>query len=143
MKKKYAAEGKYIFLVEISDKAGNKRVVKSPIFAMQDWRKPEVEGQSLIEYRNTVVTTQTYKLNKPGYIKVEVFKDNALIRTVQPKVWKKAGTHSFKWDGKNKSGRQLKDGKYQYKITITDAYKQRANFSGNIIISLARSDRGN
>ncbi|CAM3955825.1 S8 family serine peptidase [Mesobacillus thioparans] len=139
-KTRYAAEGKYLFRVEVRDQAGNKRVVKSPIFSLQDWRKPVIEGKSLTEYRNTGITTFTYKLNKPGYVKVEVFKDQTQIRTIQPKTWKKSGSQQFKWDAKSKSHRQLKDGKYQYRITITDAYKQKAEFSSALNIALTRAD---
>ncbi|RSD26980.1 S8 family serine peptidase [Mesobacillus subterraneus] len=134
-KNKYVTDGKYKYKVEVTDKAGNTKRLFSKNLSLQDWRMPSVEGKSVVEYSALGSTSYTFTLNKPGYVKIELFQDGKRVRTLYTSKWKSSGSHIFKWNGKNSSG-ELLNGNVFYKITLTDLHKKRAAFTGTIKIEL-------
>lgn len=128
----YAQAGKYKYKIEVIDKAGNIRKVISKSFILQDRRMPSVKGKAIVEYNSPGITSYPYTLNKPGYVKLELYQNGKRVRTLYSSKWKKSGKHTFKWNGKNGSGQYLKPGKVIYKITLKDIYKKHSSYSGTI-----------
>jgi subtilisin family serine protease len=131
-KNKYVPAGKYKFKLEVIDRAGNVHKVQSKVFSLQDWRLPSVYGKAVLKYRMPETASYTYTINKPGNVKLELFQNGKKVRTLYSSKWKKSGTHTFKWNGKNSSGQYLETGKVVYQLTLTDIYKKRATYTGTI-----------
>ncbi|MBT2678802.1 S8 family serine peptidase [Bacillus sp. ISL-35] len=137
-KGQFASEGKYQIYLEYRDSAGNKATLKSSLFALQDWLKPTVKSLPNLEYRSKTNVPVSYSISKPGYVTVQLIKENTLLRTVQTSTFKTKGSHTFIFDGKDQSGNYLADGAYQFKIVMTDKYKLVNQFIGGIKIALTR-----
>lgn len=137
-KGQFAVEGKYQIIMEYRDSAGNKATMKSALFSLQDWLKPIVKSTPSLEYRNKANVPISYSISKPGYVTVQLVKDNTVIRTIQTGTYKTKGSHSYIFDGKDQAGAYLADGTYQFKIVITDKYKLANQFIGSIKIALTK-----
>jgi subtilisin family serine protease len=137
-KGQFASEGKYQIYLEYKDSAGNKATLKSSLFALLDWLKPIVKSLPNLEYRSKTNVPVSYSISKPGYVTVQLIKENTVIRTVQTSTFKTKGFHTFIFDGKDQSGNYLADETYQFKIVMTDKYKLVNQFSGGIKVALTR-----
>lgn len=137
-KGQFAVEGKYQIIMEYRDSAGNKATMKSALFSLQDWLKPIVKSTPSLEYRNKANVPISYSISKPGYVTVQLVKDNTVIRTIQTGTYKTKGSHSYIFDGKDQAGAYLADGTYQFKVVITDKYKLANQFIGSIKIALTK-----
>lgn len=135
-KNQFVAEGKYNYLIELRDVAGNKSTVKSPLFTLQDWNKPVIQGSTDFYYSAEGNASFSYTLSKPGKVTIQILNNGTEVRTVDLNVSKTKGKQQFVWDGKDLSGNLLKDGKYSYKISIVDAYKLTHSYSGNMHVTL-------
>jgi flagellar hook assembly protein FlgD len=134
----FAVEGKYQYLLEFRDAAGNKSTMKSSLFTLQDWQLPVISAQSNMEYRLPVNIPIVYSISKPGNVSVEIMQNGKSIRLIQASASKAKGNHTFNWDGKDSKGNMLSDGKYQFKITTVDKYKLTGIFTGNVTMALKR-----
>ncbi|MCM3124184.1 MULTISPECIES: S8 family serine peptidase [unclassified Mesobacillus] len=134
----FVAEGKYRYYIEYRDAAGNKKTMKSSIFSVQDWVKPAIKSTAPITYRSTTNLPVSYTTSKPGYVKIELLKDNKVFRTILTSTYKAKGSYSFVFNGKDQTGNYLADGKYQFRITITDKYKLTTLYNGYITVALTK-----
>jgi subtilisin family serine protease len=131
-------EGKYQYLIEFKDQAGNKTTMKSSLLTLQDWRPPSVSATADLYYSSTGDATFSYTISKPGKVTIEIYSNGTVIRTIQKGISKVKGTHSSTFDGKDESGNILADGKYTYKITMVDAYNLSHFYTGNITVALTK-----
>lgn len=133
------AEGKYRFLLEFKDAAGNKASLKSSQFSLQDWMKPNVTAQAQLDYRNPGDVTLPYTISKPGKVTLEIKQNNTAVRTLEQDQ-AKPGQYSFTWDGKDLYEVPLLDGTYTYAVTVTDKYKQQHSITGTLKVALTRAE---
>ncbi|CAM3981443.1 S8 family serine peptidase [Mesobacillus zeae] len=123
-------EGKYRYMIELSDAAGNKTIAKSSVFELV--HPPVVRSQAEFNYPSEGETVFGYSVSKPGTVTVQIFKDGQPFRKIEENIAKTAGSHQFVWDGKNDSGNPGVDGDYAFKISIKDNYSLSHTFSGTI-----------
>ncbi|MBS4218969.1 S8 family serine peptidase [Bacillus sp. FJAT-49711] len=134
----YVAEGKYYLLVEVKDAASNKLSSKSKTFNLQNWIKPTIQATKDIVYKASGNTSYDYTISKAGKVTVQILRDGKVVRTIQSGVSKAAGTQKFVFNGKDQAGKILADGKYQYKITVVDKYKNSGFYTGNLTVALTK-----
>ncbi|MFC0187301.1 S8 family serine peptidase [Fictibacillus aquaticus] len=138
-KKAQVGEGKYKFVYEAKDAAGNKATVTSGWMTLQDWTAPAVTGTANYDMYNSQEPLQaSYTLNKAGKVTVQIKKDGTLVKTVAANTAKAKGTNTFTWDGKNSTGGIVPDGAYQYVLTFTDAYGQVKTVTGTITVGFTQ-----
>ncbi|MBT2756687.1 S8 family serine peptidase [Mesobacillus foraminis] len=131
-------EGKYSYLAEFKDAAGNKASVKSGGFDLQDWQqKPVVSAQLQAEYRNPEAAEFEYTLSKPGKVTVQLYRGDNVVKTIVKDAVKPAGSHTFTWDGKGAAGKLLEDGDYTFKITATNRYNPAVANSFDVKLKVA------
>jgi subtilisin family serine protease len=135
-KGKFVVEGKYIYLTEVKDAAGNVLVTKSNVFSLQDWQKITVKSTADFFYRTKANASFNYTISKPGMVTIQLLNNGKVVRTVEASKSKNAGTNKFVWDGKDQAGNILADGKYQYKIIVVDKYKNSSSYTGNMTVAL-------
>ncbi|PSL40687.1 FlgD-like protein [Planomicrobium soli] len=133
---KYVAEGKYLYQTEVRDAAGNVRITKSKVFALEDRRKPVVSATKDFAYRKEGTASFTYTLNKPAAVSIQVLNGSKIVKTIESGKAKNTGANKFVWDGKDQAGNLLADGNYQYAITAADKYKNTHISTGNMIMAL-------
>jgi flagellar hook assembly protein FlgD len=135
-KKQFVAEGKYYYLIELRDVAGNKATVNSALFTLQDWNKPVIQGSSDFYYSAEGNASFPYTLSKPGKVTIQILENGTEVRAVELNVPKAKGKQQFVWDGKDQSGSLLNDGKYSYEISTVDAYQLTHTYTGNMHVDL-------
>jgi subtilisin family serine protease len=135
-KSQFVAEGKYNYLIELRDAAGNKTSVKSALFNLQDWNKPVIQGSADFYFNTEGNAAFSYTLSKPGMVTIQILNNGTLVKTIEENLFKLKGKQTFNWDGKDKLGTLLTDGKYTYKISIVDAYKLTQTYIGNMNLAL-------
>lgn len=135
-KGKFAAEGNYLYQMEVKDAAGNILVAKSKVFSLQDWQKPVIQSNKDLLYNKAGNASFSYTLNKPAAVTIQILNNGKTARTIESAVSKKTGANTFIWNGKDQAGNVLPDGSYQYKITAVDKYKTSVSFTGNIKVAL-------
>ena len=119
---KVLPDGEYLYVLEGVDRAGNTFTVSQKIVI--DTKIPTLiasigdnyfspNGDGIKDY---VVIDQ--KIDKKGIWKGIIRNENG--NDVYSKDWKGVLPPSFKWDGKDKDGRVLPDGKYKYMIDGED-----------------------
>jgi hypothetical protein len=83
-------------------------------------------------------TVFSFTLPEPCKTSAGIFKnDSILVRTVWSGVSYSAGTHLFKWDGKNDFGGTLPDGKYTAKVLSNNVQYNWEGVIGNTSTSLS------
>jgi flagellar hook assembly protein FlgD len=132
-KKVIVPEGKYKFVFEGKDSAGNKTTVNSGWVTVQNWTIPTITAPATVNYFNKDKQLQVnYSVNKPGNIAVQIKQGSNVVRNIATNVSIASGSHSFKWDGRDVTGKLVADGDYQYTISFTDKYNQNKTVNGMI-----------
>jgi flagellar hook assembly protein FlgD len=132
-KKVIVPEGKYKFVFEGKDAAGNKTTANSGFVTVQNWTSPTITASSTLNYVNKDQQLQVdYSVNKPGNITVQIKQGSNVVRNIATNVSVASGSQSFKWDGKDGAGKLVQDGDYQYNISFTDKYNQNKTVNGTI-----------
>lgn len=131
----FAAEGNYQYLMELKDAAGNKTVLKSKTIALQDWRIPVIQSINSLNFKTKNELSIPYTLTKAGAVTVQIYKDSAVIKTLQENVPKSKGAQTVLWDGKDLNGNDVEDGTYQFNITVTDSYGLTYTYTGSILVN--------
>lgn len=78
----------------------------------------------------------SYNLSEDCYVTVTIYDSfDALVKTLENNVLKKAGEYSVNWNGKNSAGQMVPDGVYTYKIVAVDlAGLESEPITGTIIV---------
>ncbi|MGP7818038.1 S8 family serine peptidase [Niallia sp. 01092] len=118
----FVQEGNYNYFYEIKDKAGNIIKKNSAAFFVQDWQKPSLEVNNVVYDKTTADVSIPYTASKHGGLRVEIFKENISIKTLE--IETTVGNQIITWDGKDNNGNTLEDGNYEIRMTLTDAYQQ-------------------
>lgn len=103
-----------VFKIDVSlitaniDKNGNSNFMPKPLKALN---YPNPFNHS---------TVIKYSLPKDNYIAINIYNNQGkLIRALEQK-YKKSGTYSVKWDGKDNNGNRMANGEYYYQIISGD-----------------------
>jgi flagellar hook assembly protein FlgD len=136
----FVNEGKYYYMFEVKDNDGNKTIVKSKLFTLQDWRKPSIQASANLYYRQTGNMDISYTTSKQGKVAIEIYQGSTLIKSLLKDSPQTAGSKKVTWDGKDQSGAYVADGTYQVKMTIVDNYQQSSSFTSNLQVALAKVD---
>ncbi len=77
-----------------------------------------------------------YDLSEDAYVTITIHDSfDALVKTLEKNVLKKAGECTVKWDGKNSAGQPVPDGVYTYRIIAVDlAGLESEPITGKIIV---------
>jgi len=133
-------EGKYYYALELVDKCGNKAVVNTGTFTLEDWRKPVIQGQANLYYTQLGNFQIPYTISKDGRVTVAIYQGNILVRTIVSDVAQNAGNQGVVWDGKDGKGNNVSDGKYNVQIKLVDARGQSTSFTSVLHVDLTRID---
>ncbi|MED1468593.1 S8 family serine peptidase [Bacillus salipaludis] len=134
-KKQFVREGKYRYLIQAKDLAGNSITIQSKWFNLQDWRVPIIQSEKDVYLTLQDMKPVAYTLSKGGKVMIEVTQGETLIKSIQNNLVENSGDQSFQWDGTDISNQLVSIGDYQYKITILDKYGLSKIFTGNIHIN--------
>ncbi|MGD6961092.1 S8 family serine peptidase [Fictibacillus phosphorivorans] len=138
-KKEIVPEGKYKFVFEGKDTAGNKSTVNSGWVNVQNWTAPSITAPATLNYDDeNQPFTANYSVNKPGKVTVEIQQGSNIVRQIATNLTINAGSQSFMWDGKDKVGNVVTDGDYQYTITLIDKFNQKKTTTGMIKVNFTK-----
>lgn len=133
-KKQFTTEGKYRFLVQMKDMAGNSSTLQSNWFVLQDSRVPTIQSEKDFYFNTKDLKKVDYSLSKDGKVTIEIYQGTTLIKTIQNETLEPSGKQSFEWDGTDNSNTAVSDGDYQFKITVADSYGLSKALKGNLHI---------
>ncbi|MDR6998853.1 S8 family serine peptidase [Neobacillus niacini] len=128
-KKQFVPEGRYRYLVQLKDPAGNLSTIKSNFFTLQDWRVPTIQAEKDVSLTLQDMKPIAYTVSKAGKVTIDVTQGETFIKSI-----KNFGDQSFQWDGTNSTNALVSSGDYQYKITLVDKYGLSQVFTGIIHI---------
>jgi flagellar hook assembly protein FlgD len=134
VKKQFAPEGRYRYLIQLKDAAGNSSTIKSKFFTLQDWRVPTVQSEKDVYLTLQDIRPVAYTLRKEGKVTIDVSQGATFIKTIKTNSSETTGTQSFQWDGTDGSNQPIISGDYQFKITVVDKYGLTQIFTGTIHI---------
>ncbi|MGG3017387.1 S8 family serine peptidase [Geobacillus stearothermophilus] len=135
-KNAFVSEGNYYYTVEIADLCGNKLVVHTAKFKVEDWRKPTIQAPADLYYVQQGPFDIPYTLSKAGSVTVEIYQDSSLVRTVLSGSQQGPGSKKAAWDGKDGSGQYVADGQYEVRMKVVDARGQQASFTSLLHVDL-------
>jgi flagellar hook assembly protein FlgD len=79
-------------------------------------------------------TTVSYSLSIPATVKVEVLDDSAhVVRALATGQLYRSGSPTFVWNGRNSSGKLVRDGRYRVRLTVTSP-GQEASKSRRVVV---------
>jgi flagellar hook assembly protein FlgD len=132
------SEGRYRYVSELTDLAGNKTVLKSLEFSVQDWQRARIIADDQIYIDRADGLGFIYNITKPGKVSIGIYQNNLLVEEIKKDATYRIGYDSnFIWDLTDEKGVPFPDGNYQYKIHFKDKYGQQTSFTGTI--KLART----
>lgn len=131
--KQFVDEGKYNYLIELRDVAGNKATVKSALFTLEDWNKPiEIEYPTTVQWKYDVTAEVYYKLSQPAKVTVEIYDGNTKLRTIMVGKTSTKGINSFEWDGYDDDDNHVNGDVYTYKIKAINNAGKEITITGKI-----------
>ena len=131
--KQFVNEGKYNYLIELRDVAGNKATVKSALFTLEDWNKPiEIEYPTTVQWKYDVTAEVYYKLSQPAKVTVEIYDGNTKLRTIMVGKTSTKGINSFEWDGYDDDDNHVNGDVYTYKIKAINNAGKETTITGKI-----------
>ncbi|OIK16322.1 hypothetical protein BIV60_04710 [Bacillus sp. MUM 116] len=131
-KKQFLPEGRYRYLVQLKDAAGNSSIIKSKFFMLQ--RLPIIQSAKDVTLTTQDIEPITYTLSKAGNVTIDIIQGETLIKSIQTNLVENPGNQSFLWDGTDNSNNLMDIGDYQFKISIVDKYGLTQDFTGTIHI---------
>ncbi|MDQ6600377.1 S8 family serine peptidase [Bacillus salipaludis] len=134
-KKQFATEGRYRYLVQMKDLAGNSSTIQSEWFDLKDRRVPTIQSEKDVYSTLQELKPVDYTLSKTGNVSIEVTQGGTLIKSIKNNLVENPGDQSFLWDGTNNDNNLMDTGDYQFKISIEDKYGLQQYFTGNIHIN--------
>ncbi|WP_051591205.1 S8 family serine peptidase [Bacillus sp. UNC438CL73TsuS30] len=134
VKKQFSPEGRYRYLIQLKDEAGNSSTIKSKFFTLQDWRVPTVQSEKDVYSILQDMKPIAYTLSKAGKVTIDVSQGTTFIKSIKTNAQETTGTQSFRWDGTDGINQPVISGDYQFKITVVDKYGLTQIFTGTIHI---------
>ncbi|MFC0297341.1 FlgD immunoglobulin-like domain containing protein [Geobacillus jurassicus] len=132
----FVNEGSYYYTVEIADPCGNKMIVNTGAFKLEDWRKPTIQAPNDLYYIQQEVLNIPYVLSKAGKVTIGVYQGSTLVRTILSESQQGPGSKTATWDGKDETGNYLADGQYEIQMTVVDAHGQQASATSRLYVDL-------
>jgi subtilisin family serine protease/flagellar hook assembly protein FlgD len=137
-----SAEGRYYFLLELTDMAGNQSTVKSSSFLLENWLAPVISSSEYEGVYKPGGMTIPYSLNKAGVVSIDVYQGDIRIQSILVGKVVEKGQHTFYWNGLDAEGQPAPDGSYSYTIQFKDKYEQQTSFVGEIVVKLTEVEIG-
>ena len=80
----------------------------------------KVEGDTLTLTDGKPNSTMMYTTDNDGEVTIEIYNENGDKVATKEIGNQSAGDHEFNWDGTDDDGNKLPDGKYSFKVKVTD-----------------------
>lgn len=132
------SDGTYILLIELTDPENPARNSFYKGSVKVDAGAPGISEititpESLRLYGGQSVDIK-FDISESGKVSVEIFKGDALVKTLARSRQMSAGVYTFKWDGRDNSGSYVEPGNYTVFVKAVDANNYTGTASAGITV---------